>query len=250
MRVGERHFSFSVSDKIGEGLISLAYYTAEEVNGDILSEIFSLHPELHSSFSEVQVGYDYPGSVLVPAAHYSNGQEKTLLNSIHGSTVQTTILSETLADGHIVNIYSVPQDVFEWVGRIFPAYRYRHNYTLGMNQGNGTESDRIIVDLDTDECSCLLIHNNRLCLAQTLGYTTHEDILYFLLKACNQFSLSREEVELHISGLIMKESQLYRELYQYFLKTHFRDSGWHQEELKDYPPHFFTLLNDLSRCAS
>jgi Protein of unknown function (DUF3822) len=249
MRIGERHYSFAVSDKIGDKLFSLAYYTAEEMNSDVLSEIFSTHNELHSSFFEVQVSYDHPASVLVPMP-YHHGNEKALLNAMYGNTVRSAIISEAVSAWQVYNVYTVPDDVHEWVGRIFPAYKYRHNYTLNMQMMQDTAADRIMIDFDTDEFSFLVIKENKLLLAQTLSYTTPEDILYYLLKTCNQFSLSREEVELFISGLIVKESQLYRELYQYFLNTRFRESVWTLPETNEYPAHFFSSLNDLSRCAS
>ena len=250
MRIGERHCSFAVSDKIGNLLFSLAYYTADEMNSDLLSEIFSKHNELHSSFYEVQVSYDHPGSVLVPMEYYHGGNEKKLLTTMHGNTVQSAIISEAISKWQIYNIYAVPDDVHEWLSRIFPAYKYRHNYTLNMLMMQASDTDRILIDFDTDEFSFLVTRQDKLLLAQTLTYTTPEDILYFLLKTCNQFSLSREEVELFISGLIVKESQLYRELYQYFLNTRFRESVWDMPDANEYPSHFFTSLNDLSRCAS
>lgn len=250
MRIGERHYSFSVSDKIGNRLFSLAYYTAGDMNGDLLSEIFSKHDELHSSFHEVQVSYDHPESVLVPIQYHHRGNEKDILAAMHGTTIQSAIISEVIGDWQMYNVYAVPDDVHEWVSRIFPAYKYRHNYTLNMQLVKGSVAGRVLIDFDTDEFSFLVIKDNTLLLAQTLTYTTPEDILYFLLKTCNQFSLSREEVELSITGLIVKESQLYRELYQYFLNTSFRDSVWDMPETNEYPAHFFTSLNDLSRCAS
>jgi hypothetical protein len=198
----------------------------------------------------VQVSYDHPASVLVPMQYHHGGNEKNLLNAMHGSFVQSAIISEAISEWQMYNVYAVPDDVHEWVSRIFPAYKYRHNYTLNMQMKQDSAADRIMIDFDTDEFSFLVIRQNKLLLAQTLTYATPEDILYFLLKTCNQFSLSREEVELFISGLIVKESQLYRELYQYFLNTCFRERAWDMPGANEYPAHFFTLLNDLSRCAS
>jgi len=45
MRIGERHYSFAITDKAGSELYSLAYYTADEINADLLAEIFSHHPD-------------------------------------------------------------------------------------------------------------------------------------------------------------------------------------------------------------
>jgi len=113
-------------------------------------------------------------------------------------------------------------------------------------------ADHIVIDFSTDEFSFIIINESKLQIAQTLSYSSPEDILYYLLKACNEFSLSRGEIQLYVSGLIEKDSQLFKELYQYFLNTKFRESTWktHGAEENGYPAHFFTSLNDVARCAS
>jgi len=71
--------------------------------------------------------------------------------------------------------------------------------------------------------------------------------LYYLVKISNQFSLSRQELLLQLSGLIDQDSALFTELSQYFLQLEFRPGLWQDT---GYPDHFFTSLNDLARCAS
>lgn len=252
MRIGERHCSFSISDKDGAGLYSLAYYTAGEIDGDCLSVIFSTHPELNTSFSEVHISYDYPQSILVPLEHYSEDQARSLLHTMHGGTIQSSIVTEAINEWQLYNIYAVPVNVHEWVSRRFPSGKYRHNYTLEMKMAPGAEADRLLIDIHTDEFSIIGIRSNQLLIAQTHPYSSPEDILFWLLKICYQFSLSREEIQLSLSGLIEKESILFRELYQYFLHVEFREPVWNipSTEGKEYPAHFFTALNDLARCES
>ncbi|MFI5131068.1 MAG: DUF3822 family protein [Chitinophagales bacterium] len=252
MRIGERHYSYAVTEKAGAELYSLGYFANEEMTGDVLSEIYSDHRELHNSFYEVQVSYDHPGSVLVPLQFYDAEAAKTVLNSMYGNIIGSSVISEPLNGWQLYNIYSVPNDVHDWVSRIYPSYKYRHNYTLAVGRLPVDPVDHILVDFTTDEFSFIVVKEGKLQIAQTLSYSSPEDILYHLLKACNQFSLSRGEIQLYISGLIEKESQLFRELYQYFLRTDFREPSWNLPVAKanGYPAHFFTSLNDLAQCAS
>ncbi|MDP4262125.1 MAG: DUF3822 family protein [Bacteroidota bacterium] len=252
MRIGDRHYSFAITDKTGAELYSLTYYAGGEINSDLLSVIFSRHEELHSSFYEVQVSYDHPGSILVPLQYHTAGGEKLLLNTLYGRIIQSSVISEVINEWQLHNVYAVPAGVQEWVNRKFPACKYRHHYTLGVRMMPAGSPDHMLIDFDTDEFSFIVIKQDKLLIAQTLSYTTPEDILYCLLKTCNQFSLSREEVQLSISGLIEKESQLFRELYLYFLNAHFREPTWKLPAAGEngYPAHFFTSLNDLARCAS
>lgn len=252
MRIGERHFSFAITDSTASELYSLGYFTAEEITAELLSEIYSDHAELHSSFYEVQVSYDHPGSVMVPQPYHNAEHAKVLLNTMYGTTIGSSVISEMINDWQLYNVYAVPNDVHEWVGRIFPAYKYRHNYTLSLNRMPADPSDHILVDLNKEEFSFIIVKEDKIQIAQTLSYTTPEDILYYLLKACNEFSLPRGEIQFFISGLIEKDSQLFKELYQYFMNAEFRKPIWKIPETGEnrQPAHFFTSLNDLARCAS
>lgn len=252
MRIGERHYSFAITDKPGSELYSLAYYSADEMNADMLAAIFLNHMEMHSSFYEVQVSYDHSGSVLVPLQYHNADGAKTLLNTMYGNTMRSFVISEAVNEWQLYNVYAVPTEVYEWVNRKFPACKFRHNYTLAVRMMPADPADHILVDFNTDEFSFIVVKENKLQIAQTFSYSSPEDILYYLLKACNEFSLSRAEIQIFISGLIEKESQLYRELYQYFLNTKFREPAWNVPPTEGYryPPHFFTSLNDLARCVS
>src|SRR5690606_135547 len=104
----------------------------------------------------------------------------------------------------------------------------------------------------SEDFSLVVTRGSKLLLTQTFPYSTPADFVYYLLDACRQFSFSQETVRIYLSGLIDRESALYREVYQYFLHIRFRESEWKvpgAEELA-YPTHFFTSLNDLAKCVS
>jgi hypothetical protein len=250
--MGQQHCSFAITDKTGDELNALAYYASEEINAETLASIYSQHPELHSSFHEVQLCYDHPASLLVPFEYHNPDNAKTLLNTIYGSNTGSSVISEAVDEWKLYTVYAVPSDVQEWLSRIFPGYKYRHHYSMAIKMMPPDSADHLLIDFTPGEFSFIVLKENKILIAQTLTYTTPEDILYYLLKTCNQFSLSRGEVQLFISGMIEKESQLYRELYLYFLNVSFREPAWRMpfDDDNEYPTHFFTSLNDLARCAS
>jgi len=252
MRIGQQHFSFSITDKTGSDLYALAYYTHDEINSDTLSLVYTQHPELHDSFYCVQVCYDHPDSILVPAEYHQEAAQRSLLDTMYGCHVASSVVSEAVNEWKLYNVYAVPEGIREWIGRIYPSFNDRHHYTMTLEQMPKDPADHLLIDFTPAEFSFIVLKENKILIAQTLAYTTPEDILYYLLKTCNQFSLSRGEVQLFISGMIEKESQLYRELYLYFLNVSFREPAWKifSNEDNGYPAHFFTSLNDLARCAS
>jgi hypothetical protein len=101
----------------------------------------------------------------------------------------------------------------------------------------------------TQEFSVVVSRGSNLLLVQRFEYASPSDVLYHLLGICKMFSLLQEEVSLRVSGLVDKDSALAKELFQYFLDIDYRAAAWETDE-EIFPPHFFTALNDLARCAS
>ena len=79
------------------------------------------------------------------------------------------------------------------------------------------------------------------------------DVLYYLLKICSGFSISQKEVKLVLSGFLEKQSLLYRELYNYFVRVSFQqipDFIKLSRSFNEYPAWFFSSLFNLATCVS
>jgi len=248
IRIGEHHFSFAITNATASQLYQLVYYSSDEINTGLLNEIFSAHAELNNSFFQVLICYDYANSIIVPSIHYNFNNAGLLLSTIHGNAVNNRIVSESVAGWQIHNVYAIPEEVHEWINRKFPSGKTGHNYSLGIrNIKDADVPGYISLDILTNELCVVASKENKLLLAQSFSYSTPADVVFYLLKVCQQFNLSQQDVKLFISGLIEKDSALYKELHQYFLHVAFREATWSNDE---YPAHFFTSLNDLARCAS
>lgn len=252
--VGERHCGFAITDKAGTTLYKLAYYAVTGTEDNPVAVIHALHPELKHSFYKVCISYDYPQNTLVPSQQYKSEQAGDLLKSLYGVNGSSVIISESIHDWQLYNVYAVPRDVHEWVCRHYPAAQYWHRYTLDIKQmRSGDQPQQLWADFRTDDFTLSAIADNKLLLSQTFPYSTPEDVLYYILKVCslspggNQSDFQRDAV-LSLSGLIDQQSALYKELYQYFIHLVFRDASWSSSG--EHPLHFFTSLNDLVRCAS
>jgi Protein of unknown function (DUF3822) len=252
IRVGEKHCSFSITDFISKEVKQLAYYSAEEVNDDFLNELFATHEELNITFYQVLICYDYPQSCLVAFKEYKHGDAGLLLNTMFGLNRTSAIISESIAEWQLYNVYAVPGKVHDWLTKKFPSGKYWHQYTLNIkNSKPAMEGGSLLVDIRNEDFTLLATANNKIILAQTFSYSTPDDIIYYLLKVCQQFGLSQQEVCIELSGLVDQQSALYRELYQYFLQVEFRDTDWTvpASANNESPAHFFTSLNDLAQCA-
>jgi hypothetical protein len=245
--VGDKHLCFAITGGNNENLHRLAYYTSEGINEHGLAELFRLHPELNDSFEKIKVCFDYPQYVIVPDIFFHSADAPLFLETLHGTNEKSIIQFNTIAAWQLHNVYVVPSEVVDWLGKKFPTASYLHLFTARIQQVN-TEGN-FWVDFGVDTFSLIALQENKLLLARSFPYSSPEDVIYYLLKTAQQFSFSTTDVRLMISGLIDKKSTLYKELYAYFLNIEFKNADWIFPENYTYPAHFFTSLNGIAKCV-
>lgn len=252
LRIGEKHFGFAISVAATKELLRLVWYAGEQNWHHELEELYITHGELMGNFSKVLVAYDQPQSVLVPPSSFE-GNDRLLLEMMYGINGGHSIIAEDIADWQLKNIFAVPSQIKEWLTRHFPEAHFYHSYSIGVKLIDHTATEgSLSVDFRNTDFVVVASKGNRLLLAQTFSYSTHDDVMYYLIKVCSEFGFSQQQVKIAVTGLIEKESNLYRELVQYFLNIRFREPSWQLpvREEENYPPHFFTSLNDLALCES
>ncbi len=254
MEVGETHCCFAIVDYANQMMVQLGYYTAEEKdNGDILEKILETHAELKQSFRQTIISYYVPENILIPSKFYHYEETQAMLQALYGKG-QNIAVSESIAEWQLYNAYHVPKTIHEFLSRWYSTGNFWHVYSVILKKGiKQSEGGNLVVDFKTDTFSVVAIKNNSLLLAQIFSYVKSEDVLYWLLKICKQFSLSQKEVKLILSGLIDKQSAVFKDLYQYFINIEFASidndiqlSG----DFDEYPVHFFSSLYKLASCAS
>lgn len=251
IRIGERHFGFAVTSPHGGELYKLSWYTDTEMDKLALDEIYTKHPELQLEYQNILICYDYPQSIMVPMDQYNKDDAKLMLQTMFGISGRDAMVNEPVSGWQMHNVYAVPKEVYDWTYSRFKTGNYWHTYTIGVKNIVITDFEgSLSADFRTDDFSLVVTKGNKLLLTQTFPYSTPADFIYYLLDTCRQFSFSQETARIYLSGLIDKESALYKELHQYFLHIRFRESEWKIAAAEEvhYPAHFFTSLNDLAKC--
>lgn len=246
LRIGDEHLSYAIVDKSNSTLHQLSYYEVENYADEILINCWNSQSILQQYFFEVQIAFDFKKNGI----HLENtniDKKADLLTSLFGNLNAETIITESIHGWHLENTYMVPEKVKQFLEQKFPAAKWRNQFSVHLLQTTTTEPI-IRLEFRQRTFTLLITVANQLLLAQTFEYTTSADVLYYLLKCCQQFSLSQQTVGLYISGLIDKESALYKELCSYFIQVNFCDVSWTTND--EYPAHFFTSLNELFLCAS
>ena len=138
------------------------------------------------------------------------------------------------------------------ISRKFLNGKFWHLYTVVLKNISAQQAESMIVDFKTDEFSLVILREGKLLLCQTFAYTTPDDVLYYLLKCCQHLSLSQQQTKIFLSGLIEKDSVLYRELYKYFIHLEFESLASDiklAEELSAHPNHYYSSISKLAACV-
>jgi hypothetical protein len=253
LKIGVKHFGFVVTSMDATELYRLSWCTGEDIELNSLTSSLHEYPELKKEYASVKICYDTPNALLVPHNYYHDEESRNLLRQTHVILSNEHIEHDMLNEWQMHNLFAVPGFIYKTLMTRFPDARWYHEYTVGIRNLDTTLTDgAIAADFGADYFSVVVSKGSRIVLAHTYCYSAPADVLFYLLKITQEFGLSQETLTLTLTGLIDRQSALFRELYQYFIHVSFREPTWNlaSAEQSEYPAHFFTTLNDLARCGS
>lgn len=249
IQAGYRHFAFSLSDKATCELYSLQYFSIENWDAATVSAVIDQLPDIAEASGGIEIAYDTGDITMIPVAGYEEGKLMSMDKALNPFRDAVIFRIESLAEWQFYIGYRVPAPLYRSLEQRYPEARVRHALKLALQQGGAVGMQgKLLVNFRPDQLTVILLRNNRLQLAQEYSYSQPADILYHLLKICQEHALSQQEVELNITGLLDRESSLFRELWNYFLQISCREAVWSNQDLS-VPKHYFTTLNDLSQCV-
>jgi len=240
---GKQHCCLAGFDA-GSNQINWLTYKTYDVLDD--STIKALVDELGGA-GTVVVAASFPEFILTPL-----GQDgEAILRHLYNPTQTVVALFDNINEWQVKNHYLIPKAVHNAFNDKFSNISYINFFTAALKNNNDhTASDQIAIHFSPNQFSVLIKKSGQLQLAQIYHYQAPLDVVYYLLKIVEEFSLSKEETALIISGLIEESSDLYKELYQYFLHIHFAKPSLGTVDGNTYPPHFFTSIYNLTACVS
>lgn len=248
---GTRHCSFAVMNYLSKELVEFGYYTAEADKADY-SEFFDENRFINNRYHQTAIAYDATESVQIPSAVYRYEDGQLHLDTIYGKDVHVNIVSENVPAFNLYNVYRMPSNLHATISRKFLSGKFWHLYSVVLKNIPIQQTESMFIDFKTDEFSVIISRESKLLLCQTFVYTTPDDVLYYLLKCCQHLNLSQKQTKIFLSGLIEKDSVLYRELYKYFIHLEFdslADGVKLTEELSAHPQHYYSSISKLAACV-
>lgn len=248
LEAGAGHLSWAITNAGGSELYRLGYYHTGGTTAEMIEELLEKEPVLGGSFYAVQICWAFSPGTLVPFSRFQPENAGELFKALFGPTGYSPVITEAVPVWQVQNVYTVPAGIEKKIKELFPAARFRNQFSLFLNiPVEAAGAGNLQVHFRADEMIVLLTRNGQLLLAQEYGYKTPEDVLFILLRCCEKFGLPQSELQFSFSGLIDPDSALYRELVLYFGRVEPAVCNWQET---GHPAHYFTSLNALSACAS
>jgi hypothetical protein len=216
------------------------------------NEFFENNDMFSKRYLQSAIAFYQAESMLVPEIYYLPEEAQLQLDGLFGQKINTIPVSEHLPEWNLYNITRDPESLSSAVKNRFVSGRSLNMNSVLLKNLSGVREDSIMIDFRTDEFSVLVLNENQLQLLRSFSYSSPEDVLYYLLKICQQTGLSQQEVKIVLSGLIEKDSTIFRELYKYFIHLEFEKLPGEISiagELAECPQHYFSSICKLATCV-
>ena len=200
-------------------------------------------------FNSVKIRYNYSASLLVPEKHFQASLNEQMLSLVYGKNEEGEINNDVVALKNIHNIYRVPTSINHLLATTFSTSTSLHSTSLQINHQIADSSLYCIVFHES--IKVIVYHEGKLQLVQQFKYQVPNDVVYHLLNVCQQHQLNPSIISCRLSGMIVKESNLFEALYNCFLDISFMDTKelkYASEEFNELPSHFFSHLIELATC--
>jgi len=251
--------------EVGRGGLSLAWYTLSPLKIEGLfvyhaqqnADDYSLANDLKQllatealpPFKTSKICYNFKEGMAVPNAYYDGAAREAMLNDVYGYGADVKYFTEPVLGMGLSYIYRIPRAIDETLVNHFAGAIRQHTNACLIELQKKSEFYCVIY---SSYIKCLLFKNEQLQLIQSYDYQTPSDVAYHLLNICELHHISPEAVKVTLSGFIDQQSSLYEEIYRYFLNVkldELPEDAVLADEIKVYPPHFFSYLINLIQCA-
>lgn len=194
-------------------------------------------------------------TLIIPDQFYNPQINEQLLNLLYGLNNREVRIDdlkeqEILGNTSAKNLYRISSETSEIIKTIFPTANILHSTSVQIL--NEKSADVIRVIFYQQYFKVLVFSGGRFKFSKLFFYKTPLDVAYNLLNTSEQLGLSATHSDLLISGIIEKESGLYRELSKYFQHIHFEMTEsiiTTTNRSPEIAPHYYSYLIQLAQCV-
>lgn len=200
--IGENSCSVSIFDDAERRFVGMKH-----VKHISLTQTIELFDELSAiSFARVFISVDTHPVVLVPSTLYRNENKNTLLGFSTDFNDEHEVVSHYLSALSIVSLFSVTRSFLSFITPYFPNATVMHISSallVAMEEISRSTEQGITVGVRLAEHSLYICIFNfgRLLFFNQFMVQTSEDVAYWILRICEQFSINPGKLRLYVDGI-------------------------------------------------
>lgn len=158
-------------------------------------------------------------NTLIPKEFYNEKDKKNIFSVNHSLTNEELVIDELKSK--IINLYAIPNTIFQTVKNVIPEAIIRSNSSILINNFLSLNNlqETMFLFLKDSYINIVVTKGNKLIFQNKFEYQTKEDLLFYVLFSIQQLNFSNEEINTVIYGNISKEE--YNILYQYIRNIKF-----------------------------
>ncbi len=156
----------------------------------------------------------------------------------------------------IVICYALPQNLNDWITKVFPAANLTHEIAVFiesvLRDFYSLSEDRVVINIHKDYFDILFLSKGKLELANSFHFSEKEDLLYYILFSFEQVGINPNLIEVFLVGDIKKGGEEHQILFKYIKNIHF---GFRNKNIKiagalnELPNHYFYTVFNQSLCV-
>jgi len=227
-------------------LHELKYFTFELLTDGVTNEILAFRE--FATNGKIYICSSFPQALLIPKKLYKENVD--LLSPIYGLNYKEAH-SEFIGEWQLYNNYGLPTSLYKRLQESFQNIEFIHSYTASLKAYNDVEAEnQVSIHFSPKNFSVIVKKNGQFLLAQMYFYSTHLDVIYYLLKIFQESGLDNNSSQIILSGLVDVDSTMYKEILSYFSNVDFHAVSSILLENNPHPSHFFTSVSNLAACVS
>lgn len=246
---GVSHISFNKNPFKIIGISVYVFDDNDDTNEALVSIINNIQPN-KDNIRQFHLFYNYKDSIIIPTAYNLEEQNKGIIELMYGTKEHCSTITEKTLMNDLLNTYRFSDSIHTLLNTNFRITTQRHSHSLQV--GLDLNETGLYCIVFYDAIKIILHKNGKFQQIQQYQYTLPDDVLYHLLNTCLQYDVVPAETTLKLSGMIVKDSLLYKHLHHHFKQIDFAETEpeiFSNDEINKLPLHFFTHLTDLVKCV-
>jgi hypothetical protein len=214
--IGPAHLAYSVRDLSNSCYALKSFCFQLELPLDDLVASLEEDPLLLNTFQEVEIAWFSPIETYLPRRMFLEGMAEQYLQTLTDQPLGEICIEE-VSPAQLICVSSIHQPFFTFLKTRFPHAKHRlQSAQLLRHWRNELQhKPRVYLHLHPNHLQLAAFESTNLLFFNSFKYDTPADVLYYTLLVYQQLQWDPATIHLSISGEILQNSEIYKQLTQF-----------------------------------